>query len=123
MIPCFPRLMHLLGEGNIQIFKNYFRLLEIIEVIISPMPNPASIEPTKAIAGEDCRKKNPTPTPNRTPPPIAHVLLSSLLFVIIEILNYKLVNFLNLATAPGREFLTPVADFLFNKPLQNWLLA
>ena len=67
------------------------------------MPYPDSIEPTKANAGEDCRKKNPTPIPNRTPPPIAHVLLSSLLFVITEILNIKIDNYLNLTTVLSIE--------------------
>jgi len=54
---------------------------------MSPIPSPASIDPTNAKAGEDFRKKKPTPMPRSTPPPIAQVLLSSLLFVMVEILN------------------------------------
>ena len=63
--------------------KNYYFLLERIAVIISPIPNPARIDPTNANAGEFFKKKNPTPMPKSTPPPIAQVLLSSFLFVIV----------------------------------------
>ena len=43
-----------------------------------PIPNPNIIKPTK-YRGESGRKKNPTPIPMITPPPIAQVLLSSFL--------------------------------------------
>ena len=43
-----------------------------------PRPNPAIMDPTK-YRGDIGRKKNPTPKPMITPPPIAQVLLSSFL--------------------------------------------
>ena len=57
-------------------------LLDIIDVIKSPIPNPMSIDPTK-LRGDVCKKKNPTPIPSITPPPIAQVLLSFFVFVIV----------------------------------------
>ena len=56
----------------------YFFLLDIMELITIPIPNPNINDPTK-YRGESGRKKNPTPTPMITPPPIAQVLLSSFL--------------------------------------------
>jgi hypothetical protein len=47
------------------------------------MPNPKIIDPTK-YRGAAGRKKNPTPVPIITPPPIAQVLLSSFLLDIDE---------------------------------------
>jgi len=70
---------------NIQILdfeKNQPFLFDIMDVINSPIPNPISIDPTNA-RGDLSKKKNPTPIPIITPPPIAHVLLSSFLFVIL----------------------------------------
>jgi hypothetical protein len=55
--------------------------LEIIAVNSSPMPNPTSMHPTKA-SGFVFKKKNPTPIPISNPPPIAHELLSSFLFIL-----------------------------------------
>ena len=59
---------------------------EIIEVMISPKPNPAKIDPTNPMAGEELRKKNPIPIPIMMPPPMAHVLLSSFFCVMTLIL-------------------------------------
>jgi hypothetical protein len=56
----------------------YFFLLDIMELTTMPRPNPAIMEPTK-YRGDIGRKKNPTPKPMITPPPIAQVLLSSFL--------------------------------------------
>ena len=46
--------------------------------MMRPRPNPAKVHPTNA-KGDCCKKKNPTPMPMSMPPPVAHVLLSSLL--------------------------------------------
>jgi len=56
--------------------SNYYRVLADIRAVITrPMPNPAIMDPTNA-KGAFGKKKNPTPIPIRTPPPIAQVLLS-----------------------------------------------
>jgi hypothetical protein len=47
-----------------------------MELTTRPMPNPDIREPTK-YSGDRGKKKNPTPIPIITPPPIAQVLLSS----------------------------------------------
>jgi hypothetical protein len=52
----------------------YF-LREIIELTTMPQPNPRIRAPTKYTA-DIGNRKNPTPKPIRTPPPIAQVLLS-----------------------------------------------
>jgi hypothetical protein len=44
-------------------------------VTSSPNPSPPIMDPTNASASG--RKKNPTPNPKSSPPPIAQVLLSS----------------------------------------------
>lgn len=51
----------------------YFR--EINELTAIPQPNPRTMDPTKYNA-DIGNRKNPTPKPIRTPPPIAQVLLS-----------------------------------------------
>ena len=59
-----------------------FFLHEIIGASTRPTPNPIRTDATNN-KGDDGRKKNPTPTPIMTVPPIAHELLSSFLVVII----------------------------------------
>ena len=54
---------------------------DIIALITIPRPSPNSMDPTK-YKGDVGRKKNPTPKPIITPPPIAQVLLSFFPFVI-----------------------------------------
>ena len=54
-----------------------------------PRPNPNIVDPTK-YRGDCCRKKKPTPKPTITPPPIAQVLLSFLLFDINVSNRYNL---------------------------------
>ena len=66
-------------KGNFKFYYCSF-LLEIIEVITRPRPNPNNVDPTNA-KGDCCKKKNPAPMPISVPPPIAHVLLSSFLSV------------------------------------------
>ena len=61
-----------------KVLMAYFLLLDIMELITMPMPNPNIRDPTK-YSGELGRKKNPTPNPVITPPPIAQVLRSSFL--------------------------------------------
>jgi hypothetical protein len=56
----------------------YYLILESIAAANKPTPNPAIRLPTKYKA-DCCRKKNPTPRPNKKPPSIAHVVLSDLL--------------------------------------------
>jgi hypothetical protein len=57
-------------------------MLEIMAVITRPRPNPTNVDPTNAI-GDSRTKKNPTPIPISKHPPIAHVLLSFFLFVML----------------------------------------
>ena len=70
----------------------YF-FLEIIELANIPRPNPKSIDPTKYSA-DWVRKKNPTPNPIITPPPIAQVLLSCFSFDIFNENGNKIFKFL-----------------------------
>ena len=60
---------------------------------IIPKPNPDIMEPTK-YSGDWVKKKNPTPKPTITPPPMAHVLLSSFLFDIIFIIVFKIFKYI-----------------------------
>ncbi len=56
-----------------------------------PRPNPDSIDPTKYRT--DCgRRKNPTPKPTITPPPMAQVLLFSFSFVINKQYQFSYFN-------------------------------
>jgi len=56
-------------------YSSYRFTAEMIEVTIRPRPRPSSVHPTKMRA-DCCRKKNPTPMPMSTPPPMAQELLS-----------------------------------------------
>jgi hypothetical protein len=60
---------------------------------IIPKPNPAIMEPTK-YSGDWVKKKNPTPKPTITPPPMAHVLLSTFWFDIIYRIAFKIFKFI-----------------------------
>ena len=62
--------------------------LESIAAANKPTPNPAIKLPTKYKA-DWCRKKNPTPRPNKTPPPIAHAVLSDLLLTSLIIFSFN----------------------------------
>lgn len=57
-------------------------LIEIQEVIINPNPTPIKIEAAIKM-GDEWTKINPIPTPIMVEPPIAHMLLSSFLDVMI----------------------------------------
>jgi hypothetical protein len=57
-----------------------------------PRPRPDIKDPTK-YSGDCCRKKNPTPKPTITPPPIAQVLLSSFS---LDIMKFMGLNYLKI---------------------------
>ena len=74
--------------NRIIILKNVLSFfLARIEVINKPIPSPKIIDPTN-IRADSARKKKPIPRPARTPPPIAQLLLSSLLFIVMININF-----------------------------------
>jgi hypothetical protein len=75
-------------KAGLKELKFYCFLLARIEVIMSPKPIPAIMEPTNHNT-DSFKTANPIPTPNKVPPPMAQVLLSLSLVAIIFVLVHK----------------------------------